>query len=204
MSEQAPFEGASWDAVGFLTAQHRQVEDLWQRLEGSGGILPDGRRLDLARRIVKALSVHTGIEQQLLYPAVRDSLTDGGKLADRSLEDHHHQAKRLGHLDGLGPEEPGFEHGFAQLMAEVRHHVMEEEQEIFPKLQGALGDVRMAQLAGRMDMLVRMAPTRPHPMAPQTPPANRLTGPVSAMVDRARDVVRPRAYSEKMSHPPER
>lgn len=191
MSEQA-FEGGAWDAVAFLTAQHRRVEGIWERLEGSAGILPDGRRLALAQDIVRDLSRHSGIEEQFLYPTVREALADGGQLADRSLDEHRDLAKRLGRLDGLGPEEPGFEHGFAQLMAEVRHHVVEEEGEIFPRLERAVGQVRLAKLAGQMDLASSLAPTRPHPWAPQTPPANRLTGPAAGLLDRVRDAVRPK------------
>lgn len=191
MSEQA-LPGEAWTAVGFLTAQHRQVEGLWERLEGSAGILPDGRRLALGRDIVSQLSRHAGIEEQLLYPSVRDCLADGGRLADRSLQEHRELARRLSRLDGLGPEEPGFERQFAQLMAEVRHHVVEEEGEVFPRLERTVSPVKLAKLAGQMELAAGLAPTRPHPRAPQTPPANRLTGPAAGILDRIRDVVRSR------------
>lgn len=201
MSEQQPIEGAAWDAVGLLVTEHRQVQELWGRLQGSAGVIPDNLRLELAQTIIKSLSVHSGIEEQFLYPAVRDALPNGDELADRSLEEHKVVAQHLAHLDGMQPSEPGFEHAFAEMMAEVAKHVAEEEGEIFPALEVALGQVKLAKLAGQMDMASTLAPTRPHPHAPHTRPANLLTGPLTGMVDRVRDAARPKAVEEHAPGP---
>lgn len=196
-------EGAAWDGLGVLIAQHRRVDATWQRLDGSAGILSGGRRLALARQLVRLLSIHDGAEELHLYPMVRRALIDGGVLADRALASHHEQAKRLAVLDGTEADEPGFDLGWSELMAEVLRHVQEEEKEIFPRLLRSVDRLTLTLLAPRIERAARMGPTRPHPRVHQSLLMGRVTAPAIGVLDRAKDASRQRAYHEEDKHPPE-
>ncbi|MEU4606427.1 hypothetical protein AB0F43_25840 [Kribbella sp. NPDC023972] len=73
------------------------------------------------------------------------------------------------------------------MLAEVRHHLHEEEQQVLPRLQDACSAEELQEL-GRMVVRAKdSAPTRPHPSAPDKPPANLILGPGVGMIDKLRD-----------------
>ena len=76
-----------------------------------------------------------------------------------------------------------------QLMADVRHHVDEEEGELFPKLREAVGPEGLQDLGEKLAAAKKMAPTHPHPNAPNTPPGNIVGGAGAAVVDKVRDAL---------------
>ncbi|GEM_PF-5899349 len=185
-------EGMAWDGIGVLIAQHRQVAAIWERLEGSAGIIPDDRRWAMSAELLKRLSIHDGVEEVYLYPMVRSALLEGDELADQAQASHHEQARRLSVLEGLGPEDPGFEVGWAELMAEVSRHVTMEEREIFPRLLQSVDRLTLTLLAGRIQRASRVGPTRPHPRMHQSRLLGRATAPVIGAMDRLKDATRSR------------
>lgn len=94
-------------------------------------------------------------------------------------------------------DDPGLSENFEKLKGEVRHHVEEEENELFPQLRSTLGEHRLMEVGQQLAEAKRRAPTRPHPHAPDTPPASVAAGPVAAVVDKARDAVRDAARDER-------
>jgi hypothetical protein len=94
----------------------------------------------------------------------------------------------------VGPErsadEPGFDDRMRELIAEVRHHVQEEEGELFPAIRQALSEEDLRELGERMERARSMVPTRPHPNAPTSPGAKAAAGPPVALIDRIRDAIR--------------
>ena len=75
-------------------------------------------------------------------------------------------------------------------MESVRHHVEEEQDDLFPKARRLLGKDFLEELGERMEKAKKIAPTRPHPRAPDQPPGNLVAGTVAAVMDRAKDMVR--------------
>lgn len=104
----------------------------------------------------------------------------------------------LADLDGAAPDDPGFSKNFEKLMGEVRHHVEEEVNELFPPLRSALGEQRLMEMGQHLAEAKGRAPTRLHPHAPDTRPADVAAGPVAAVVDKARDAVRDAARDERV------
>jgi hypothetical protein len=92
-------------------------------------------------------------------------------------------------LDGLDPKEPKFDDLLSTLMEDIRHHIEEEEGDLLPKLQEACSADQLRDLGQKVLDAKAMAPTRPHPMAPDTPPANKILGPGAGLVDRMRDAL---------------
>jgi hemerythrin superfamily protein len=176
------------DAITLILQDHREVDSLFSRYESLTG---DGdQKRDIVREIIRELSVHAAIEEQFLYPTMRSNLPNGAKLVEEALEEHKEAKEILNTLDNMTPEESGYDDRVRSLIQDVRHHVQEEEGGLLPKLRDAVSQERLDQLGEAMEAGKSLAPTRPHPMAPSTPPGNIVAGPAAAVVDRSRDRVR--------------
>ncbi|MDB6088115.1 MAG: hypothetical protein JWN85_899 [Gammaproteobacteria bacterium] len=112
------------DAVGLLKADHRQVEGWFEEFDKARS---DSRKLDLAGRICKALTVHTQIEEELFYPAFYEATQDKDLHHEAIVE--HAGAKRLiQEIQGSGPDDDYYEAKVTVLAEMIKHHVKEEEQ----------------------------------------------------------------------------
>lgn len=177
------------NALQLLKQDHRTVKALFKRYEKAGD---EAIKLksELAKRIVRELSIHAAIEEQLLYPAARltdESLED---LCLEALEEHHVAKWTLSEIDKLTPDDERFDAKVMVLMENVRHHIEEEEQELFPKLQKLMGKEQLDALGAAIEQAKLTAPTRPHPRTPDTPPGNLIAGPLAKILDLGRDMAR--------------
>jgi hemerythrin superfamily protein len=179
------------DAITLLKKDHKTVEDLFKRFEKFSDRARKGKR-DVVERIIKELSVHAAIEEAILYPAIRSAVADKelDELVLESLEEHHIVKWTLSELDGMSPENERFDAKVTVLMEIVRHHVEEEEQELFPKMAKAFGKERLHEMGDALAEAKKTAPTHPHPRMPDEPPGNVLGAPGAALVDRALDAGR--------------
>jgi hemerythrin superfamily protein len=135
------------DAVSVLKRQHRQVEALFKRVLSSKQA---GVRRRLLREITQALTMHTGIEEKIFYPAVRGLGTSPvEKLIDESLEEHHVVDLVLAELPKLDPRDARFTAKMTVLSEVVEHHVQEEESDMFKRAQ-QLGTKRLRGLGARL------------------------------------------------------
>jgi hypothetical protein len=95
----------------------------------------------------------------------------------------------LSELEKMSPADERFDAKLTVLMESVRHHVEEEQDELFPKARRLLGAKLLAELGSRMEKAKKLAPTRPHPRAPDQPPGNMVAGTMASIVDRGRDLI---------------
>jgi tRNA(Ile)-lysidine synthase TilS/MesJ len=102
------------------------------------------------------------------------------------LEEHHIVKWTLDELKDLSPEHERFHAKVTVLMESVRHHVEEEEQDMFPKVRDAMGRKALAELGELLEKARNVAPLQPHPKAPDTPPANLVVAPAMAGADRGK------------------
>jgi hemerythrin superfamily protein len=179
---------ASMDAISMLKDDHKTVEQLFKRFE-KAGVRAHVEKRDIVDRIIEALSMHAAIEEQLFYPVARATVPDTEDIALESLEEHHIVKWVLSELEGMDPENERFVAKATVLIENVRHHVEEEETEMFPQVRAALGRKRLGEIGDLMEQAKKTAPTRPHPRASDTPPANLVSGLVAGAVDKARDAV---------------
>ncbi|MCP2257707.1 Hemerythrin HHE cation binding domain-containing protein [Streptoalloteichus tenebrarius] len=173
------------DLVAELTADHRAVERVFEELESGRGA-PRHRR-ELADHVITVLVRHFVAEETHLYPAVRRALPDGDAVADRELGEHAEAERTMRQLDGVDPVDPRFDELCRKLVGEVRNHLHEEERELLPRLVEHCGQDELDALGARVRRAREVAPTRPHPSAPDRPPLDRLLAPGVALVDRMRD-----------------
>jgi hemerythrin superfamily protein len=174
------------DAVTLLRNDHKTVEGLFKRFEKAG---PNAYKTkqDLVEKIVEELSVHAAIEEQVLYPAAREAVPDATDEVLESLEEHHIVKWVLSELDGMEPTDERFTAKVTVLIENVRHHVEEEEGELFPHLRKAMKRKELEELAQALEQAKKVAPTHPHPRVPDSPPGNLVAGVAAGAVDRAQD-----------------
>lgn len=179
--------GHGGDVIDELSTDHREVEELFGRIEA----LPPGdrRRKEFADQAVIELVRHAVAEEQYLYPAVREFLPDGDEVADKELEDHSAAERTMKKMEGRDADDPEFDRLVAELMLEIRSHINDEERNLFPRLRQAATQEQLNDLGDKVRKAKKTAPTRPHPSAPDTPPANKVMDRGAGMVDRVRDAL---------------
>jgi len=177
------------NALKLLKNDHRTVEALFKQFEKAGDKAFKEKQ-ELARRIVKELSIHASIEEQLLYPAARarDERLDDQVL--EALEEHHVAKWTLNEIERMSPEDERFDAKVTVLIENIRHHVKEEENELFPKLERLMGKAELEAIGAALEQAKLIAPTHPHPMSPDTPPGNVIAGGLAKILDMGRDAAR--------------
>jgi hemerythrin superfamily protein len=175
------------DALALLTTDHRTVEDLFQQYEQ---LTDPEEQTRLVHQVVHELAVHGEIEELLFYPAIRSALEDGDAAAEEAIHEHVEIKQTLNDLDSMRAGDEGFDSKMRELMAEVRHHVEEEEGEIFPAFRAAVEADELQRLGDRLQKAKALVPTRPHPSAPTGPLGKLAASPPVALIDRVRDALR--------------
>ena len=173
------------DAITLLREDHRAVEKLFKQFEKAGEKAYKTKE-NLAKKIIEELSVHAAIEEQVFYPAVREASED---MVLESLEEHHIMKWVLSELQGMSPKQERFDAKVTVLIELVRHHVKEEEKELFPDVRDALTRKELAEIGELLEKAKSIAPTRPHPRLPDEPPGNVAPGLVAGVIDRARSAI---------------
>jgi hemerythrin-like domain-containing protein len=120
------------NAISLLESQHRKVEALFKKLEG-GRSDPQAVLDELAN----SLAAHMAIEHEFFYPGVKELAED---TVNESYEEHSLAEVALKRLLATGPDDEAFDARVTALKELIAHHVEEEEEELFPKVQKALSD----------------------------------------------------------------
>ncbi len=178
------------DLVSVITEDHRAFERIFKELETGKG--SDEHRKDLADHVIAELVRHSVAEEQFMYPAARKHLSDGDKVANHEIEEHAEAERVMKDLEGLEPKDKRFDELVGKLIEDVRHHIEEEEGDLLPKLQKACSSEELRDLGEKVLRAKKIAPTRPHPAAPDRPPANLLLAPGTAFIDKIRDALEKR------------
>lgn len=149
----------STDAITVLKADHKEVARLFAEFEKKA--TTPARKEQIVRKVIELLTVHTYIENGILYPEARERVPDLEQHILESYEEHHVVDLLATELDAMTREDERFEAKFTVLIENVRHHVKEEEDEWFPKLRAALGRSQLSEMGARMLELKKTAPTGP-------------------------------------------
>jgi hemerythrin superfamily protein len=142
-SEALPLE----DAISLLVADHVRVAKLFAEfaaLKEQGG---DDAKSALAAQIVDELTVHTALEEELFYPAVREAIDDDD-LMDEALVEHAGAKQLIAQLQAADPDDELYDAKVTVLGEQIEHHVAEEEGNMFAQARGA--DVDMDALGALM------------------------------------------------------
>jgi hemerythrin superfamily protein len=147
------------------------------------------RREDLIREMTVELVKHSVAEEVHLYPLIRKVLPDGDEIADHEIEEHSEVEQALKDLEKVDHNDPESDRLVGSVIDDVTHHAREEEDDVFPRLRQACSAEQLRELGDKVRAIKKIAPTHPHPSAPDTPPANKIVGPMVGLVDRVRDAI---------------
>lgn len=121
------------DATELLEQDHREVESLFEQFEG---LEDNSEKSKIAARICLALTVHAQIEEELVYPAARREI-DKTDLVDEAEVEHASAKQLIAEIGSMTPRDDLFDAKVKVLGEYVKHHVREEENELFPKMREA-------------------------------------------------------------------
>jgi hypothetical protein len=122
-----------------------------------------------------------------VYPAMRDHLADGDEAVEHDIAEHKQIEQTMKQLEGVEATDPRFDELVRELAEKLAHHVADEETEQFPQLRANIPREKLVSLAGKVQLAKKVAPTRPHPAAPNSELFHKLVGPGVGLVDRLRD-----------------
>jgi hemerythrin superfamily protein len=132
-------------AIDMLESQHREVEDLFEEFEKARG---PKRKQEIFQQIADKLAVHATIEEKHFYPAAKSKDTE--ELVTESVEEHLSVKRLIADLLALDSVDDTFEAKVKVLQEQVEHHVEEEEDELFPKVEKLLDDETLEALEQEM------------------------------------------------------
>jgi len=172
------------DVVDVLTSDHRQVTELLGRIQTAAD---HAERRDLADVVIAELVRHSVAEEMFVYPAMREHLPDGEQAVEHDKQEHKELELTMKELEGLDAKDSRFDELVGQLSRILDDHVQDEEHEQFPQLRARVPREQLVQMATNVEAAKKVAPTRPHPGAPNNALFHLTVGPGVGLVDRLRD-----------------
>jgi hemerythrin superfamily protein len=174
------------DAITLLKNDHKTVNELFKKFEKAGDNAYK-TKAKLVEQIIHELAVHAAIEEVAFYPFIKGASEDVTDEVLESLEEHHVVKWLLSELEGMDPKDERFVAKVTVLIENVRHHVEEEEHDMFPRVRKLLSRSELQDLGQALLDAKKIAPTHPHPQAPDEPPYNAVAAAIAGLIDRARD-----------------
>jgi hemerythrin superfamily protein len=150
----------STDAIVLLKQDHKEIKALFRRFETSGEGAQKARA-EIVAKIIELLTVHTYIENEVMYPRVRELVPDLEDDILESYEEHHVADVLVMELSAMSPDNERFEAKTTVLIESVTHHIDEEEQDWFPKVREALGRKQLQELGEQLLEAKERAPRSP-------------------------------------------
>jgi hemerythrin superfamily protein/ribosome-associated toxin RatA of RatAB toxin-antitoxin module len=180
------------DVVDVLTTDHREVTDLLRQI---GSATDAATRRDLADTMISELVRHAVAEEMYVYPAMKKHLPDGEAAVEHDIAEHKELEQTMKELEAVEASDLRFDALIGQLETTLADHISDEESDQFPKLRVAIPRDELVQLAHKVQTAKKLAPTRPHPGAPNAELFHKLVGPGVGLVDRLRDRLTGRSTS---------
>lgn len=149
----------STDAIVLLRNDHQQIRAQFRAFQSPN--TSQSRKGSIVAKIVELLTVHTYIENEVMYPEVRRLLPDLEEDVLESYEEHHVADVLVMELVGLQPGDERFDAKTTVLIENVTHHIEEEEQDWFPKVRAGLGRKQLQELGERLLEAKEKAPRSP-------------------------------------------
>jgi hemerythrin superfamily protein len=150
----------STDAIVLLKEDHKEMRKLFREFENAGENAEKTKER-LVEKILEALTVHTYIENEVMYPEVRKLMPEVEDDILESYEEHHVADVLCMELAAMNAKDERFEAKTMVLIENVTHHMDEEEQDWFPKVRAGLGRKQLQELGARMLELKKKAPRKP-------------------------------------------
>jgi hemerythrin-like domain-containing protein len=177
------------DVIEVLEHDHREVEQMFSELESLRGASSEAdkeRRKELTDDVTIELVRHSVAEEVIVYPRVEDKVSE--EEVEHAREEHAEAEETLKRLERLDADSPDFDDELATLMKEIRHHIEDEEGEMFAHMRQKMDADELHSLGQAVEAFKKVAPTRPHPNVPNEALPRLAAGPAASLFDRMRDL----------------
>lgn len=150
----------STDAIVLLKNDHKDILKTFRDFEKAG---PNAhqRKGELVDRMIELLTVHTYLENEVMYPRVRELLPELEDDVLESFEEHHVADVLVMELAAMKPDAERFTAKTTVLIENVRHHIAEEEDEWFPQVREGLSRKVLQEIGAEMEEARKKAPRSP-------------------------------------------
>jgi hemerythrin-like domain-containing protein len=135
--DEQSMDEPSVDAIAMLKEDHQRVKDLFTQYEATSK--PATKRT-LAAQVFVELETHAQLEENIFYPSVNEETAEGPELVKESLQEHETVKQLIVALRQMGPQSAEFDAKFHELIQNVKHHVEEEENDMFPLAEAQLAE----------------------------------------------------------------
>ena len=160
--------------VDMLRNDHEKVKALFRDFKAAHD---DDRKQSIVQQATSELEIHSAVEEKVFYPAVRRDSPDAGEQLDESFEEHHVVKFLIGELKKMSPTDERFDAKFRVLAENVRHHIKEEEAELFARARtGSLDLVRLGAELEAAKAAYRAATKEHRSRSANRPAITRKTG----------------------------
>ena len=147
------------DAIVILRDDHKEVRALFREFEKS--TTSKARKGAIVKKVIQLLTMHTYIENEVMYPQVRRLLPELEDDVLESYEEHHVADVLVMELSTMKPADERFEAKTTVLIENVRHHMDEEESDWFPKVRDGLGRAQLSEIGEQLLAAKKRAPRSP-------------------------------------------
>jgi hemerythrin superfamily protein len=148
------------DAIVLLRDDHKHIRRLFREFQAAGD-KAFKKKARLAGQIIELLTVHTYIENEVMYPEVRALLPDLEQDILESFEEHHVADVLCAELSAMPADAERFDAKAAVLIENVTHHIEEEEQDWFPKVRARLSRKQLRDIGTKLQEARQKAPRSP-------------------------------------------
>jgi hemerythrin superfamily protein len=150
----------STDAIVVLKADHKELRKLFRAFRAAGKDATKTKG-DLVAKMIELLTVHTYLENEIMYPEVRSLLPDLEDDVLESYEEHHVADVLCTELFAMSADAERFDAKTTVLIESVTHHIEEEEDDWFPKVRAGLGRKQLQEMGAEMLEMKKTAPRKP-------------------------------------------
>jgi hemerythrin-like domain-containing protein len=172
------------DVVDILTTDHREALELIQQIKSTASGEERREKTDI---VIAELVRHSVAEEMYVYPVIQKEFSNGKDVVEHDTEEHKELEREMSTLEDLKGDADGFLEAIDKLETTLRHHVEHEESEQFPELRSRISGDQLVKMGEQVEKAKKLAPTRPHPNAPNNQFFHKLAGPGVGMIDRMRD-----------------
>jgi hypothetical protein len=176
--------GATDDVISVLTCDHRQVQELLDRLRSARD---HSERRRLADEVTIMLVHHAMAERWYLFPVLRKALPDADAITHKAVAGHTAIETTLKRLYGTDPAGPEFGAVLHELLLHVHSHITDEEEILFGRLADSFTKDALIELGNRIQSAKDKAPAWPYPAAAGAEPPASPCAPGTRLVERIRD-----------------
>ncbi len=174
------------ETTDLIRKDHEAVKTLFRKFESARG----AEKQKIAQQIIAELSVHAEVEEQLLYPLLREADDANEDDVLEALEEHHAAKLTLLELDKMKVDHERYDAKMTVLRESIEHHIEEEESDLLPRVDRLLSEEQDLALAQELTALKAAVPDHPHPMAPDEPPGNFMSAGLAKILDMGKNLAR--------------